>query len=121
MLEFELPKETTDEIPGLEEFMGLLSTPDVIFDAMYSSLMSALEQQVKEESFEQEVKKMKEMAQEDYLELIKSINELLVIIKEEPSIGENKKSFFTLLFKSIIGDDLKENKETKEKQNENNN
>ena len=99
--DLKLPEEL-DELQGFEEFLGLLQTPDVIFDAMFPTIMSSLKEEILKPETRDQLKGLGDLSKEEYETFEKSIKDLLETFKYEKSISKNKKDFFCYLFESLL-------------------
>lgn len=87
-------------IPGMEEFMELLATPDKIFDVMYPELKKVVKEQINSP----DIKKFLEDAknQEGYKEAIKGMPEILDSLSQIKGINKNKLEFLDILFSMFL-------------------
>ena len=82
------PKELTD-IDGFNEFIGLLETPDIIFDAMYPALKNSFEEQFKDSHIKKLVKELQQGT--NFESFKKETSELITELKKAEDVSENKK------------------------------
>ena len=103
--DLKLPEEL-DELQGFEEFLGLLQTPDVIFDTMFSTIMLSLKEEISKPETKEQMKVLGNLSKEEYQKFEKGIKDLIEIFKNEESISKKKKDFFCYLFESLLTTDF---------------
>lgn len=93
------PKELTD-IDGFNEFIGLLETPDIIFDAMYPALKNSFEEQFKDSHIKKLVKELQQGT--NFESFKKETSELITELKKAEDVSENKKEFLLSFFNIFL-------------------
>ena len=87
-------------IPGAEEFVEVLNTPDIIFDAIYPSLRNTIIDQFQSDGFRVVMKDLQK--DPEFQETKKEIPDIILAIGDLDDLSPNKKDLMITLFSAFM-------------------